>query len=108
MATIEIPDSWLESTGLSVEEARDYLLSYPVMAEICLFHMTSTIIRTHPSSIIAHARVILSGIEGPVTERQSEDLRLIVYSAERLLEHLTHFINMVSSIFRRHTIYLNT
>jgi hypothetical protein len=107
MATIEIPDHWLESTGLSVEEARDYLLSYPVMAEICLFHMTSTMIRTPPNSIIGHARVMLNGIEEPVTERQSEDLRLIIHSAERLFEHLTHFINMVSSVFKRHKVYLN-
>ena len=107
MTTIEIPDDWLETIGLSVEEAKDYLLSYPVMAEICLFHMTSTIIRTPPNSIIAHARVMLSGIEGSVTERQSEDLKLIIYSAERLFEHLTHFINMVNSIFKKHAIYLS-
>ena len=107
MTTIEIPDDWLESMGLSVEEARDYLLSYPVMAEICLSHMTSTIIRTPPVSIAGHARVMLTGIEGPITERQSEDLGLIIHVAERLSEHLTHFINMVSSVFKTHTIYLN-
>ena len=42
MATIEIPDDWLESTGLSPEAAKDYLLAgYPVMKEICLYHITT-------------------------------------------------------------------
>jgi len=108
MATIEISDDWLQSTGLSPEEAKDYLLNYPVMAEICLYYMTSTVIRTPPNSIIGHARVMLNGIEGPITERQSEDLRLIIHSAEFLFEHLSNFINMVSSVFKRHTLYLNS
>jgi len=108
MATIEIPDDWLESTGLSPEAAKDYLLAgYPVMKEICLYHMTSTIIRTPPNSIIGHARIILSGMEGTVTEGQSEDLRLIIHSAEFLFEHLSNFIYMVSSVFKNHSIYLN-
>jgi len=108
MAIIEIPDDWLETTGLTSESARDYLLAgYPVMKEICLFHMASSTIRTPPNSIIGYARVILSGLEGPVTERQSEDLRLIIHSAEYLFEHLTNFINTVSSVFKNHTTYLS-
>ena len=108
MATIEIPDAWLESTGLSPEAAKEYLLAgYPVIREICLSHMTSTTIRTPLCSIIGYARVILSGIDGAVSEKQSEDLRTIIHSAEFLFEHLTSFIHVVSSVFKNHSINLS-
>ena len=107
MAIIEIPDDWLESTGLSPEEAKDYLLSgYPVMKELCLLYMASTTIRTPPNSIIGSARIILDGLAGPVTKQQAENLGLIIHSAEHLFESLTTFTNVVPSIFGPHKIYL--
>lgn len=108
MAVIEIPDDWLEATGLSVDEAKDYLLiGYPLLKEFFLLDMGSTFILTPPNSIIGFGRVILKGIDGPVTESQSEDLKAIINSGEIMLEQLTLFSDVVSSVYGHHSIYLS-
>jgi len=50
-----------------------------------LRYFDSTTIRTPLSSIMGHSRVMLKGLDGPITERQREDLEIVFKNAEFLM-----------------------
>jgi hypothetical protein len=50
-----------------------------------LSYFDSTTIRTPLSSIMGHSRVMLKGLDGPITERQQEDLEIVFKNAEFLM-----------------------
>lgn len=93
-----------QQVGVAIENARAYALTQKAMEEIreadrlktqFLANMSHEL-RTPLNSIIGFSRVILKGIDGPITEQQQQDLTAI-YNAG---QHLLGLINDVLDLSR--------
>ena len=82
-----------QQLGVVVENARAYALAQKAVEEISeadrlktqfLANMSHEL-RTPLNSIIGFSRVILKGIDGPITEQQTQDLNAIYNSGQHLL-----------------------
>ncbi len=82
-----------QQVGVAIENARAYKLTQKAMEEIreadrlktqFLANMSHEL-RTPLNSIIGFSKVILKGIDGPITEQQMQDLTAIYNSGQHLL-----------------------
>ncbi|MDI6696856.1 MAG: GAF domain-containing protein [Anaerolineales bacterium] len=82
-----------QQVGVAIENARAYKLTQKAMEEIreadrlktqFLANMSHEL-RTPLNSIIGFSKVILKGIDGPITEQQTQDLTAIYNSGQHLL-----------------------
>ena len=63
-----------------------------------LGYFDSTTIRTPLSAIMGYSRVMLKGVDGPITERQKENLEIIHNNAHRLFQHWSFAIRAIRYI----------
>lgn len=81
--------------------------NYELMEYLALNHISSFNVRTPLTSIIGYSRVLLEGLDDPISERQQAHLRSINFIAEQLLEHLNVFLSAVPFIFGQKRLYLS-
>jgi len=60
-----------------------------------LSYFDSTTILTPLNSIMGYSRVMLKGVDGPITERQQQDLEIIQYDADLLFRYWSFAIRAI-------------
>ena len=91
-----------DQIAIALDNARSYELSQQAVAEIrevdrlkseFLANMSHEL-RTPLNSIIGFSRVIIKGIDGPITDLQEQDLQAIHHSGQHLLDMINNILDV--------------
>ncbi|MEW6403466.1 MAG: PAS domain S-box protein [Chloroflexota bacterium] len=99
---IEVLQTLADQVAVAIDNARSYELSQQAVMELREFDRLksqflanmSHELRTPLNSIIGFSRVILKGIDGPVTELQQQDLTAIYNSGQHLLGLINNILDL--------------
>jgi len=101
-ADIDVLQSLADQIAVAIDNARSYELSQHAVSELreldrlksqFLANMSHEL-RTPLNSIIGFSRVILKGIDGPVSELQEQDLTAIYNSGQHLLRLINDILDL--------------
>lgn len=99
---IAVLQTLADQIAIAIDNARSYELSIQAVKEMCevdrlksqfLANMSHEL-RTPLNSIIGFSRVILKGIDGPITELQQNDLTAIYNSGQHLLALINDILDL--------------
>jgi PAS domain S-box-containing protein len=99
---LSVLQSLADQVAIAIDNARSYALSQQLIQELreidllksqFLANMSHEL-RTPLNSIIGFSRVILKGIDGPVTEMQQQDLTAIYNSGQHLLGLINDILDL--------------
>ncbi len=99
---VNVLETLSDQIAVGIDNARSYLLTQKAVEELrevdriktqFLANMSHEL-RTPLNSIIGFSRVILKGIDGPITEQQQQDLSAIYHSGQHLLNLINDILDL--------------